>query len=151
MPVPEFECHPTDGPKLIFNSPDLLLKKELAIDNDGDLILDGVKVHNGASIKTGTYTGDGTTSQGITGVGFQPKYVRIWPQRSAQDAGMKVLETTDTIVDDNANGGAFLEDGNLFKTNRITSLDVDGFTVDDDGANLPPNKSGQVYNYMALG
>ena len=109
-----------------------------------------------AKIKSGTYTGDDTTSQPITGVGFRPKYVRIWKQSLVQ-AQIAVFETTTDIVDDNAAGAAIFIaalGGNpnvklLF--NKIISLDADGFTVDDNGINDDPNIAGQIYNYLAIG
>ena len=39
MPKPEIFCHPTDGPSLKFQSPDLGTTKELTIDNDGNLMI----------------------------------------------------------------------------------------------------------------
>ena len=109
-----------------------------------------------ARIKTGTYTGDGTEGQAITGVGFKPKYVRIWKQSLTQ-AQITIFETTTDIVDDSAAGAAvFIAalSGNpnvklLF--NKIISLDADGFTVDDNGINDDPNIDGQIYNYLAIG
>jgi len=101
-------------------------------------------------IETGTYTGDGTTAQAITGVGFRPMYVVVWPH-----------ETTATQV-----GHSYKSDtmeaalcvdvdlyGNTWKgaSDRIISLDADGFTVDDAGADQHPNKLNQLYDYMALG
>lgn len=109
---------------------------------------------NSANITTGTYTGDGTESQSITGVGFEPKYVKIWP-RETGSANDTVYETTDTIIDDNAtndqswrhlSGG-----GHDTRANKIISLDSDGFTVDDAGADNHPNANGQVYNYVCIG
>ena len=38
----------------------------------------GTSWESGSKVKTGTYTGDGETSQGITGVGFAPKWVKVW-------------------------------------------------------------------------
>lgn len=107
------------------------------------------------SMKTGTYTGDGTTSQSITGIGFQPKYVRIWNRLTVDGEGTTDMptETTDTIMDDNVDGGAieYAGDKMKFQTNKIISLDADGFTVHDAGEDDHPNKNGQVYNYLAFG
>ena len=102
---------------------------------------------------TGTYTGDGTTSQAITGIGFRPKYLRIWVRVTVNAAALPVFETTDTIIDDSPDGLAILHPGlnvpHQSETNTIISLDADGFTVDDDGADGHPNKLGTVYNYLA--
>lgn len=105
-------------------------------------------------IHTGTYTGDGTTSQAITGVGFAVKYVKIWIRSTASSATRDVFETTDTIVDDNASGTAWIiANGgtSVLIDNRIIAVGSDGFTVDDDGADEHPNKSGTVYNFLCLG
>ena len=107
-------------------------------------------------IKTGTYTGDGATSLAITGVGFQPLLLIITARQTSNADGAWVGFTTDQIMDDNAAGGSIsLESvwagAGQFRTNEIISLDTDGFTVDDDGADAHPNKNSQVYNYIALG
>lgn len=113
---------------------------------------------NEALIHTGTYTGDGTTSMAVTGIGFQPKYVKIWPEIGAPGNNVDMIETTDTIIDDNVNGMGIVHRGggaagvkHRTAANRIISLDADGFTVDDAGTNSIPNESGQVYNYIAIG
>ncbi len=108
-----------------------------------------------ARINTGAYTGDGTTSQGITGIGFAPKYVRIWLQSAIADAtGTNWQETTDDAVDDDASGYSIHSSGdgtNQWRTNEIISLDSDGFTVDDDGADATPNTNGSTYKFLAIG
>lgn len=97
-------------------------------------------------VATGTYNGDGTLSQAITGVGFAPIAVFIngeaaveaqmdnWLATTANTAGWAIRMNTGTPFD-----------------NRITSLDDDGFTVDDDNIDAHPNKSGQRYVYLAFG
>ena len=104
-----------------------------------------------ARIKTGTYTGNGTASQGITGVGFQPLYLVIWVRQTVDGVSVGRWETTTQIVTDNVNGGAIFVDTTRFLTREIISLDADGFTVDDDDADSNPNEDGTVYNYMAIG
>ena len=108
-----------------------------------------------AQIATGTYTGDGATSQAITGVGFAVRYV-ITQNRQVNDAqATNIHWTSDTIVDDNASGMAMTENVTtgfpMSRINRIISLDADGFTVDDAGADEHPNKNAVVYNYIAFG
>jgi len=100
---------------------------------------------------TGTYTGDGTTSQAITGVGFPPKYVRVWVSVTSNATGTSPYATTDSFVDNNADGLAWEEDSGTSRTNRIISLDDDGFTVDDGGSDLDPNANGTTYEYLCLG
>lgn len=105
-------------------------------------------------IKTGSYTGDGATSFAITGVGFKPRYVQVWTRITADGATTGLSwETTTEIIDDNASGMAFeVANGSFIsRANAIISLDADGFTVDDAGADSHPNRNGTVYNYLALG
>ena len=111
-----------------------------------------------ANIVTGTYTGDGATSQAITGVGFAVKYLMITRRITSAGAlfNKEVTITTNIIVDDNAAGFAInLDDGSGgesgWVTDAIIALGSDGFTVDDAGANLEPNVSGGTYNYIAIG
>ena len=108
-----------------------------------------------SGVKSGTYTGDDTTSQAVTGIGFKPKYVKIWPRNTTHGAANLIFETTDTIIDDHADGMAVVHEnaGNIHRVsvNAIVSLDADGFTVDDNGGNYHPNKNGSIYNYLAMG
>lgn len=105
-------------------------------------------------LATGTFSGDGSTSQGITGVGFPPKHVKTWPSSAAATAIAVIYETTDTLVDNSANGLSLKHlntGGHDIVENAIISLDADGFTVDDDGIDSHPNASGQSYDYVAWG
>jgi hypothetical protein len=99
-------------------------------------------------IKTGTYTGDGTTGQAITGVGFQPKYVRIWKHLTAE-AAQNATEKLDQSWADYC----IFEGQTTFYAydNLMNSLDSDGFTVDDAGSDSFPNGNGVAYDYLALG
>jgi len=107
-------------------------------------------------IATGSYTGDGSTGQAITGVGFRPKYVKIWTHPTALSSEY-IFEKLDQswgdwsyyhidVVPVGAGDHAHRADGS-----HINSLDADGFTVDDAGADLDPNANGVVYDYLALG
>lgn len=106
-------------------------------------------------IATGTYTGDGTVSHAITGLGFRPKYVRIW-RHNAEAAGTwnYIFERTDTYAGDlchrisTAGTNAALME---VVGDCLISLDADGFTVDDGGIDDQPNTDGQLYDYLALG
>jgi hypothetical protein len=110
-----------------------------------------------AQIATGTYTGDGTTSMAVTGVGFAPKWLMVAFRNEGEAAGASVgwLITTDTIIDDNASGMALRWSGDTesyqYRIDAIIALGTDGFTVDDDGSDRHPNKNGSVYNYTAIG
>lgn len=99
-----------------------------------------------ARIKTGTYTGDGTLLHPITGIGFRPKYVFIIPYCESDDPAelnMKIDWMFGTL--------SFNISDASYYFNRIISLDADGFTVDDNGADEDPNADGQVYGYVAWG
>ena len=114
------------------------------------------KDNTASRIATGTYTGDGSVNKSITGIGFQPKYVMITKRVTTQVAvgDREYCFTTDQIVDDNVNGMAinYLSTPSLqFSTDMITSLDSDGFTVDDQGIDRDPNSNGVVYNYLCIG
>ena len=103
---------------------------------------------------SGSYTGDGATSQAITGVGFTPLLVHIVKKTTDTNTAEEYW-TMDTIMDDDADGGAiFHSNGDgfpYFYDNCIISLDADGFTVDDAGADNSPNANGLVYNFWCLG
>ena len=103
---------------------------------------------NVTRIKTGTYTGDGSTSKAITGVGFQPKFVMIWDHTSivtpaASNCYMKLDQSWGDI--------AYRMHDATAAANQINSLDADGFTVDDAGTDADPNRNGRVYDYLLLG
>lgn len=114
-----------------------------------------VSSYNMCRIATGTYTGDGATSKAITGLGFTPKYVRIWLHNTA--AGDQVIiEKTDqhatTFADKiTVESGADQHDEITTVDDALISLDSDGFSVDDAGADSHPNKNAQVYDYLAIG
>lgn len=100
-------------------------------------------------IMTGTYTGDGTISQSITGIGFTVKFVYIVPYlETASDDWPIYLRWTTFFGDLSAEH--WTNQTNLLAS-AIISLDSDGFTVDDRGTNQHPNKSDQLYAYVALG
>ena len=103
-------------------------------------------------MKTGEYTGDDTVSQAITGVGFTPMFVSI-RIATADESSWQLFETTTELVDDDAEGLSwFLSSAAMTaQDNDIISLDADGFTVDDGGANGHPNTNGQKYYYIAFG
>jgi hypothetical protein len=112
-------------------------------------------------IATGTYTGDGATSQAITAglSGFQIKMVQILVSDTgnADVADHGWVFTTDTYVDNNAAGLAINGDaGNgsgisEVRINMINALGTNSFTVDDNGTDAHPNKNSQVYDFIAWG
>lgn len=115
-------------------------------------------VANNARISTGSYTGDGATSQAITGVGFQVLYVHITKRQTADGTGYdgrEIAYTSNVILDDIAAGGMVslvgTGGGRTFEESGIIALGADGFTVDDDGSDADPNANTVVYNYLVLG
>lgn len=106
----------------------------------------------GCRIATGTYTGDGTVAQAITGIGFRPKYTKIWehwtaPHNTETFIKIDQMDTDHAERQIRSAGGTdhYLDDDSLI------SLDADGFTVDDDGANQHPNVLNQPYDFICLG
>lgn len=97
-------------------------------------------------IKVGTYTGDGTTSQAITGIGFQTKFVWVFDYTTDTS-----LATDPFVKVTGMYGDRAYHRGYHCLDNRLISLDADGFTVDDDAGDQHPNKDGQTYVYIALG
>ena len=94
-------------------------------------------------IKTGQYTGDGQTSKAITGLGFQPKFVKIWTH-ATEDANAWVFEKTEDFATDRS--VTHYTGYHLNRAGRLKSLDGDGFTVAGEA-----NTNGQVYDYIAMG
>lgn len=110
-----------------------------------------LRLSNVCFMRTGSYTGDGSTGQAITGLGFAPKYVKVWTH-PASETDMYVFEKVDQTWGDYAVlHGVTATHEHQSVDNRINSLDADGFTVDDDGSDTHPNKNEQVYDYLVLG
>lgn len=103
-----------------------------------------------AHIKTGEYTGDGTTGQVITGVGFRPKYVRIW-RKFTGNGPMDIWETSPEIVSVASASVNINSTGVDQILNALTNFNDDGFTVDDAAIDADPNKLARGYYYLALG
>jgi hypothetical protein len=99
-------------------------------------------------IKTGTYTGDGTTAQAITGVGFRPKCLIITAHPTSETATWSFFK-----LDVGWGEYSIYHDEDDFDIidDRVTSLGADGFTVDDEGGDNVPNSNGGVYDYVAWG
>ncbi len=101
-------------------------------------------------IKMVTYTGDGAAGPGgqqITGVGFLPKYVKIFKHTFIDASVVEDYYKPDTYPAD----GGVKTSSNTFETGRVLALLADGFTVADDGADRDPNTNGQAYSAMCLG
>lgn len=94
-------------------------------------------IHYGERIKVGSFTGDGTNARAITGVGFGPTALFIFPLTGTNPAFAKTVN----MASDNSHK---LSDNTTDNTG-IKSLDADGFTV-DAGVNV----NVVVYDYIAL-
>ena len=102
----------------------------------------------GGKIKFGTYEGDGTTSNAITGVGFAPKFVFIISP-GGDNVDQEAFFRFESYTGDLATQ---LTSFHLWgRNNKLISLDTDGFTVDDDGMDYFPNQDGVTFSYIALG
>jgi len=101
-------------------------------------------------LNTGQYTGDGTASRAITGVGFRPRYVKI-TQRRVTNSIIEIYEKTDQDYETMCAGYTSVADHGCYAfVDRLISLDADGFTIGDAGENKHPNGDGNTYRWMAL-
>jgi hypothetical protein len=99
-------------------------------------------------IDYGSYTGDGTSSHSITGVGFSPTWVMVFKDETNTSISTREIFRNDydgadyscTIADDIT--GRCTSVNNLIRT-----LDSDGFTV---GSSTYVNQSGITYFYLAV-
>lgn len=124
------------------------LKSTTAHKHDG---IDSFKETLG-HIKVGTYTGDGTTSQAITGVGFAPLYVRVYVHPTGSGGSeTDIFEKLDRSWGIRSVGHNNSASPHYENDDWIIAFGADGFTVDDVGSDAHPNKNGETYDYLALG
>ena len=88
---------------------------------------------------TGTYVGDSTAGHVITGVGFRPDVLII-----KGDTGEVGFCATSTMP---VGFGRSLGKNDMAQTNRINSLDADGFTLGNDN---DTNDTGRTYWWIAM-
>lgn len=93
-------------------------------------------IHYFTRIKVGTFTGDGTSAKAITGVGFQPTALWIYPLTGSNPSFFK--------GQDFASGNSHKDDDATTSTTGIKTLDSDGFTID-----AAANVNTIVYQYVA--
>ena len=113
-----------------------------------------VKIGRGerCRIKTGTYTGDGTLDQYITGIGFRPKFV--WMVMHCAGPDWTAVWANWRFDVFNAGGDGTISEettAHHFVLNAIPSFDADGFHVNDNGTDRHPNQLNQIYYFMCLG
>ena len=112
------------------------LGTDAKVNTDGVTYYWSAFMANPGEIKVGTYVGNGS-AQAIDGIGFAPEAVIVM---AAEDHEMNIRTSAMPAalamqLDD--------EDG---KTNRITSLSADGFTMGKGGQ---ANGNGLIYHYIA--
>lgn len=88
--------------------------------------------------KVGTYTGNGADSRGITGVGFQPSVVMVFPNKAESHVWRSDQHSGD-VTGWLAIGGSAAD--------KLQSLDADGFTV---GTHGEVNANTFDYYYVAF-
>ena len=101
--------------------------------------------HSG--FKSGTYVGDAAATLAITGIGFRPNLVIIWPQIPGAGGYYIAFKCTDDAL------LTFIEKtGNReYVVDMIISLDADGFTVGDGtGSANYMNVAARNYAYQAF-
>jgi hypothetical protein len=107
-----------------------------------DAVLTFAKAASGsgfARFKTGTYTGNGASSRGVTGIGFQPDALVILTLLNGEIG--PIWKTTDMGANAVFSNGAYI-------ASVIDSLDTDGFTT---GSSYQfANYSGRDYVYIAI-
>ena len=116
----------------------------------------------GASIASGTYSGNGNATQAITGLSFSPVLVMISKRCNAASCNeVMAIAWKDAI--ENAGGSGTDRSGTWwagYNTSNaphwaddgVRSVDSNGFTVGDASENyLTLNGSGNTYTYVAIG
>ena len=100
-------------------------------------------------VATGTYTGDGSASQSITGIGFTPKYIIIFYLADGSSRGM--VYKTDDMPGSKGLIPNFAASQFSYKDDMVT-IDADGFTVGDGTgwANVV-NIDTAAYAYVCFG
>ena len=102
----------------------------------------------GGGMVTGTYTGNGAATQAIIGVGFQPRFVRIWIHT---DNYGNTAHYWKSSLD--GQGTFYFTAGLLmgYRIDHIRSLDADGFTVGNGtGHENALNQADVDYTYVAF-
>lgn len=132
---------PMNGTALIANLVQSLDADGFTIGDDVDINTNLVVYHYlalkalAADLAVGTYTGDGGASQAISGVGFAPNVVFIFPDSTTESRWYSsVAGDSDTIIFSGGNND-----------DAINSMDADGFTV-----NTGLNTDTITYHYVVI-
>lgn len=94
-----------------------------------------------SQVKTGSYTGDGTTGRSITGTGFTPYYMTVRANDTA--TGRAGVHRSQAV----SGTSSLRYDAAANDTNAITALQSDGFQV---GSNPATNANAVNYRYVAF-
>jgi hypothetical protein len=94
----------------------------------------------GIRVASGAYTGNGTDSRAITGVGFQPDVVIV---KSDDNSGVSEIRTS-TMTGDNTKP---MTGNTALTANLIQSLNANGFTL---GTNNAVNRNARAYHWVAF-
>jgi len=89
------------------------------------------------------YTGDGTTSNSITGVGFQPDW--IWIKKRNSIASHRLLDSIRGVQKHLASDNTDAE----VTQNSVMSFDTDGFTVGDSAGTNGSSDTFASWNWLA--
>jgi hypothetical protein len=93
----------------------------------------------GVHVATGSHVGNGVDNRAFTGIGFTPDLVIV-----KSHANAVAVARTSTMAGDVSKA---LTGGAALNTNRIQSLDANGFTL---GTNNAVNANGVVYSWVAF-
>lgn len=96
---------------------------------------------------TGKYTGDGNSTQSISGIGFQPDVLLVIPSTGGSTGGevQTWLHSSNMPSDQVKYTTSSNTIANSFKADYLASIDSDGFTVETKS-----NVSGTEYYYVAF-
>lgn len=123
----------------------------LDIDVNSAAAIAATKLGTGVGeVAVGSYTGDGSTDQAITGLGFQPKAMWIFTETDTNRIFL-MIENTDSnwYYTVSAGGGGQWQATALRE--GILTLDADGFSVSDGGVDDYPNKNTAKHWFFAVG
>ena len=107
-------------------------------------------VHAGEQVIAGNYTGDGTTSMAVDGLGITPVAVLIYANDAVGNAAVSHYTTTQMLAV-SAKTVESTPTAQSYVQNAIIALGSGSFTLDDNGDDGHPNKDGNVYLYNAWG
>lgn len=104
-------------------------------------------IEGNMQIKVGSYTGDGSDPQSITGIGFLPVFLIVWMQSDGDSKrGIGFIATPDS-------NALVIGTSEMKYNDKLGNLNADGFDVRSSGVNgrFGANQSGKDYTYVAFG